>query len=53
MHLADLAPLTADPAFVIGVDRRLVSVNGAAAALVAWTVLPLLAAIRALGSRDA
>lgn len=41
MHLADLAPLTADPAFVIGVDRRLVSVNSAAAALVGQSAAQL------------
>lgn len=34
VHLVDLVSLTADPAFVIGTDRRLVSVNEAAAALV-------------------
>lgn len=34
MHLIDLVPLTADPAFVIGADRQLLSVNDAAAALV-------------------
>lgn len=37
MHLVDLVSLTADPAFVIGTDRRLISVNGAAAKLVGET----------------
>lgn len=34
MHLVDLVPFAADPAFVIGSDRQLLSVNEAAAALV-------------------
>ena len=38
MHFVDLIPLTADPAFVIGSDRQLVSVNEAAAALVGQSV---------------
>ena len=42
MHLVDLVPLTADPAFVIGSDRQLVAVNAPAAALVGQPVEQLI-----------
>jgi DNA-binding SARP family transcriptional activator len=41
MRLVDLVPLTADPAFVIGADRQLLSVNDAAAALVGQSAAQL------------